>query len=957
MAVHNYKKFKISLRHDSKKTQGLKTGDIVRRQYFDGKNLIYTLMCVLDYGIDKVKDSEGKDVEQSYFIGALLEGDVPKQDEILDFARITNLFDESRSGALYLTASDDQAPYMDIIDGIGKNASLCWPVNIGVTENIDPSTQYVLNDRSLADMHYLKFQNDNSRICRITKNNIEGVVGLKQDFYEYVANPNRVLISYKIKASKPTIGITSLEYVDGVRVDGAIEVPITTEWDYKFHAITVDWSGRHLRSVKIMLPELIEGDNVWIADLNIILLSSVAAFQDSSQMRLGKLTGMVDPVFGKLDGYGGYLQKLFASGSAHISGTLTAGDENGFASTFYAGKIHRNAFINSSSPVFTNIISFNNDISNPTGVGNVYLIEDGATMIAQTTEWLENHVGKEYCYSFWCYAENPCQISVLQNNHLIGIIQIEEYEIHKWKRHSVTFKLLPYESVDNSINDTHNNISNIVEIDALLNDDDIFQETEKIYIREIFDDITRSFEKAKRMVAENNFGGYGKIFSYNGETFIFNDNSLYYNEIGLAALEANYYALSEYLISVCLISKGDYYNFKKAELIEAIRLYYNSELIVYNNLAEFISSKEDSDLANEEKPLTFSLVPTYSEVNFEKISTSSDIISKDTLIEYANRISFSAPQLESGRTVTQYQPTDDILDETEDYGAWFSRGGIGGTIQNPLLKLNFDGEGSIGTRTKSFLLKTDGSGYLANKNIKWNENGDVEFGERVTLNWANLGLDIQDKLNSKSIRIIGNTIFTFTEDHSDSQIIYTPESITLSLAEENISSKATYQWYYKGLDNYVIIPGANSQTLEVSPNADYWMKDMTVVFKCICVSNGIEYADSITVSKISVSGYSIEIESEQGTTFQNGVCDTILKAVVYYKGKKIADDFVTSYFTFMWRKYQLPDIENEVENWWEEDDIDRTKQSITISTDISGRCMYGCELISIQDSPPVPDIN
>ena len=89
---------------------------------------------------------------------------------------------------------------------------------------------------------------------------------------------------------------------------------------------------------------------------------------------------MVDPVFGKLDGYGGYLQKLFASGSAHISGTLTAGDENGFASTFYAGKIHRNAFINSSSPVFTNIISFNNDISNPTGVGNVYLIEDGATI-------------------------------------------------------------------------------------------------------------------------------------------------------------------------------------------------------------------------------------------------------------------------------------------------------------------------------------------------------------------------------------------------------------------------------------------------------------------------------------------------------------------------------------------------------------------------------------------------
>ena len=40
MSVFDYKKYKISLRYDSKKTQGLKTGDIVRRQYFDGKNLI-----------------------------------------------------------------------------------------------------------------------------------------------------------------------------------------------------------------------------------------------------------------------------------------------------------------------------------------------------------------------------------------------------------------------------------------------------------------------------------------------------------------------------------------------------------------------------------------------------------------------------------------------------------------------------------------------------------------------------------------------------------------------------------------------------------------------------------------------------------------------------------------------------------------------------------------------------
>ena len=116
MALFNYKKYKVSLRHDTKKTQGLKTGDIVRRQYFDGKNLIYSLMCVLTYGKETVVDEETQEiVERDYFIGALLEGDAPSSDQLLDFARITNLFDEERSGALYLTASDQESPYMTLL--------------------------------------------------------------------------------------------------------------------------------------------------------------------------------------------------------------------------------------------------------------------------------------------------------------------------------------------------------------------------------------------------------------------------------------------------------------------------------------------------------------------------------------------------------------------------------------------------------------------------------------------------------------------------------------------------------------------------------------------------------------------------------------------------------------------------------------------------------------------------
>ena len=65
-------------------------------------------------------------------------------------------------------------------------------------------------------------------------------------------------------------------------------------------------------------------------------------------------------------------------------------------------------------------------------------------------------------------------------------------------------------------------------------------------------------------------------------------------------------------------------------------------------------------------------------------------------------LSLSAPQLEAGRNVTPYQATDEALSYTDDYGAWFNKGGIGGTIQNPLLRLNEDG--SIVSRDGSFVI-------------------------------------------------------------------------------------------------------------------------------------------------------------------------------------------------------------------------------------------------------------
>lgn len=124
MALYEYSRFKIRIDPGSKKRQGLHTGDVVRRQYVDGAQTFYSLMVVLTTGEDSVLLPDGKEASSPYFIGALIEGDEPRDGELLDFVRLTSLTDERRSGAMYLTASDEEAPYMDVIDGMGDGTFL-----------------------------------------------------------------------------------------------------------------------------------------------------------------------------------------------------------------------------------------------------------------------------------------------------------------------------------------------------------------------------------------------------------------------------------------------------------------------------------------------------------------------------------------------------------------------------------------------------------------------------------------------------------------------------------------------------------------------------------------------------------------------------------------------------------------------------------------------------------------
>lgn len=808
MALVDYKKYQVFINSDSKKVQGLRTGDIIRRQYFDGTNTVYSLMCVLSYGVERIKNaSTGLYDERSYFIAALLEGnelDCSNKNEIFDFARITSLFDVDRLGALYLTASDSNSPFMDVIDGIGRNKSLSWPNSLSSEGFEDSKTQYVVKGIGNLSQRYTDSSQDNSRVLTVTRMNAAGTgfEGLKQDFYQFIRSGNQVLISYKVRGSRAMFGVrASLGYSDDLHKDAEWSERITDSWEYKFHVVTVEYSGRHLRSFKFDMTTLEVSEEIQISDFNIILLSSIANFPDASATRVGKLDGVVDNVFGQLSGHGAYLQKLYASRSAHISGTLTAGDENGFGATFYAGKIHRNCFLNSLSPNFIGNVHIEGDDSeviNPTGIGSVYRSSSEVEAVAQTNEWMHDNIGERYCFSFWLYMKSPGKIVVSQNGKGVGEITISSDQTHEWRRVHSCF-------------------------DVLTSDTD-------------------------------------------GESVL------------------------------------------------------------------------------------ISLTPTFFASEYE-------IESQNETDSSAQVFYFTSPQLETGDAATQYQATDDILNATEEYGAWFNRGGIGGTMQNPLLQLNFKdeegNEGGIGTRSKSLLLRQDGSGYLAQKNIVWNQEGDVTFGHGVTLNWENLSDAAKKEMGSRSCRIVGEDTFTII-GYGNSMSI-SPDAITLAIKETGFTStSAQRQWLYKRGGEWCVIEDANAKTLVVAPDSDLWgmqtLEDgsktggeSTLTFKCVITfDDGQAYSDTKSIHKQQVQGYMVEVVSSSGSTFQNGGCSTTLTANVYYQGSLVDLAYLKAHFSFTWRRY---DISNYTEL---ELNANSTEvNNLVLDYELDSSELYVCELSTI----------
>lgn len=750
MAVFRYSKYKIRIDPDSGKTQGLQAGDIVRRQYAGRDHAVYSLMAVLETGMETVGDKEAP-----YFIGALLDGDAPQNGELLDFVRITNLFDNSRSGALYLTASDDEAPYMDVIDGMARERSLCYPEMAGGMAGVPDKSKYTVLGDCLEE-EYRASEPEASRIVRLTRTarTSDGTAfGLKQTLEESVGHPERLLVSFKARASKALTGVPlSFGYTNGEKTDAEDTADMTSEWKYRLWVLTVEYPEQYVRSLLVDLSGHLTAEGDWceVADLNIIRLSSLSAHAEATKARVGKVSGIVDPVFGVLDGYGAYFQNLYATRNVNIAGTLTAGDENGFSSTFYVGKIHKNVIPDSLSCAFSEAAEAGAET--PVGIGRSVRVAADSRLTLQSADWRKARIGRYYCFSLWIKSEEAGTVRLYQDEHLVGEIAVSV--TGEWRRYRAAFP-----------------------------------------VRE-----------------------------------------------------------------------------------------------------------------SEAPAMTLG------------ITTSEPLL-------------LTAPQLEAGRTATPYQATDGVLSYTEDYGAWFSKGGIGGTIQHPLLRLNEDG--SISSRDDSFVINPDGTGHFASGRFKWNKES-IELRD-VTIRWENLDEEVKQELKPRSVSLTGGTAFHYAGVWTEEA---EPAGIDIIATEYNFEPQGRL-WEYLAADGQWKEAGSRSVLFRLQPAFHGWEgRELLTLRYTAAASDGTEYAATHTVLKLydGEASYTVYIESKNGTVFRNGLVSTILAARVYHGGEEITSRIPDG--NFRWRRSSGDSAGDAVWN-----SAPRYGRELEISgEDVWRRAVFDCEV-------------
>ena len=295
---------------------------------------------------------------------------------------------------------------------------------------------------------------------------------------------------------------------------------------------------------------------------------------------------------------------------------------------------------------------------------------------------------------------------------------------------------------------------------------------------------------------------------------------------------------------------------------------------------------------------------------------------------------FCCAQLEKGEQATLYQATDGKLTDTGEYGAWFARGGIGGTIQNPLLKLNADG--SISAGDGSFVINPDGTGYFAEGRFKWTK--DTITLQDVTIRWEDFDDQAKENLLTKYVTIAGTNLFHYADTLQEDAC--EPKEITLFATEYNFTATAR-KWQYIGSEgNWKDIPGTNSDYLKLLPTSHFWEDRDVLTLRYIAVLDESEYIDTCTISKQydGADNYSVYIASTGGNVFRNGIISTTLSARVLKGGEDITERIPGK--NFLW--IRVSDNAADDARW---NAVTHTGKALEITgEDVYRKAVFNCEV-------------
>lgn len=757
MAINQYPKYKISINPDSKKLQTLQPGDIVRRQYVDGLNTIYTLMTVLETGEDEVLNDKNIIVKSPFFIGALLEGDIPNSQQLLDFVRITNLFNADRSGALYMTASDSNAPFLQIIDKLGTEKSVCLPYSSGGIVNQASKDKYSCLGESHLSIIYSKYSDGAYRAYKVVRNSntTSDPIQIKLTFADTFQIQEKVLISYKIRSNKEISLPYSFGYTDESKFEGISDVSISksNNWEYKLHIVQIDSPARETRSFTIDLNTLIANDWVEIAELNIIKLSDVANFSEAGKAIIGNISSVVDPVFGTLKGYGIHTENFYATKNVGIAGTLTAGDANGFSSTFYAGRIYKNMIKNSLSCDFNGTADEVTDIKIPAKIGSAYRFKEDISLhklTCQEAGWTLEHKDEIVSFSIWIYSTSRTNLNLYQNTN-----KVDTWEIYLgWRRYYSTFPVT--ESGDPLYINFETNAPLIVCSPQLEKGDIVsqYQPTDGV-LKEESDSYGAWFCSGGIGGTIQNplliFGADGSIRSRNDDFYILPDGSTYFKgkmEIGDKTMIDGITLIENGKINTAVLNVRDIFsqNIETETIVGANLTFQKGTIggwkITANNLTSEITPGRD----HIELSTTGGIQAVVASKTVWQLSPNGSGILASGKIRW---------DAVGNATIAGWNITDDKLYSTP-------------TNNNEKIELNSNGSiQSLTGSTVNWLLNNDGSGKLARGNVTWDKSGNLSLTGSITANSGKIGGWIIDS----------DSIYSGTKQSSNN---YATSGITIS---------------------------------------------------------------------------------------------------------------------------------------------------------------------------------